>query len=211
MSCTCPAVLTPQTRYLGPLINFVESLKMFVFMFFMKEEYYYMMLMSTYGKNERVGKDKFRTIGRERIPSNYLENFHTHHQQRDAVVSHDASYKETFSLEEIWYIERLGKSCFSLYVGYIGGECYLGEHHFGGVKSIMPILEFGRLLSRDLIKNPYHRKDDITPEGRKINSMSQNDGHILIKLSTGKKSMGTKSSDKNKNNPLTHSYVGFNE
>ena len=39
----------------------------------------------------------------------------------------------------------------------------LGGHHFGGVEDVRPILEFSRIVSTNLINNPYLSQDDITP------------------------------------------------
>ena len=41
-------------------------------------------------------------------------------------------------------------------------------------------------------------------------SNRENNGHILIKLPTGK-SMATKSSDQNQNNPLATAFIVFND
>ena len=44
----------------------------------------------------------------------------------------------------------------------------LGEYNFGGVEAISPMLEFRRIIYRDLNYNPYPRKDDMIPDEIKI-------------------------------------------
>ena len=44
-----------------------------IHVFALKEEDYVMMLMSTYGENERVGEENPRTIGGERTNFKYME------------------------------------------------------------------------------------------------------------------------------------------
>ena len=51
----------------------------------MKEEDYVMMLMSTYGKNERVDKDKLGKIGGDRKTLKWPETVHHHYQHRGFV------------------------------------------------------------------------------------------------------------------------------
>ena len=53
-------------------------------------------------------------------------------------------------------------------------------YHFGGMEDVSPILDFRRLLSRDIINSPYLRQYDITPKEIKRNSKRKNDGNILI-------------------------------
>ena len=40
----------------------------------------------------------------------------------------------------------------------------LGEYNFRVVEAVRPILEFRRLLYRDLTNNPYPIQDDVKPE-----------------------------------------------
>ena len=61
----------------------------------------------------------------------------------------------------------------------------LRGHHFGGVEGVRPMLDFRRILSRDLIDNPYLRQDYLAQEERKSKRNKHNDGHILINLPTG--------------------------
>ena len=48
------------------------------------------MLMSIYGKNERVGEEKLRTIGGYGITFNYPDTLKNHYQHIDAVDSHNS-------------------------------------------------------------------------------------------------------------------------
>ena len=57
--------------------------------FTMKEEDYVVMLMSTYGTNERVGDNKLRAIGGERIRFKYTKALHNHYYHRDDADSHN--------------------------------------------------------------------------------------------------------------------------
>ena len=105
--------------------------------------------------------------------------------------------------------KELGKSFFPFLLVLSEVNDNLGEHHFGGMKTVRPILECRRLLYRDLINNPYLKQDYMTLEERNRNIKRKNYGHILIKLPTGKTPMATKSSDQNQNIPLTTATVGF--
>ena len=44
----------------------------------------------------------------------------------------------------------------------------LGEHTFGDTEFIRPILEFSRLIYRDILNRPYLIQGDLTWEERKI-------------------------------------------
>ena len=45
--------------------------------------------MSNYGKHDRVGDDKFRTIGGDRIDIKYADTVHNHYQNIDNMESHN--------------------------------------------------------------------------------------------------------------------------
>ena len=86
--------------------------------------------------------------------------------------------------------KALGKSNFAFLLDLLEVNVNLEGHHFGGVYAVGPILEFGRLLSRYLINNPYLRQYDMTLEKRKRKSKRQNDGYVIIMLPTGEKFNG---------------------
>ena len=60
----------------------------------------------------------------------------------------------------------------------------MGELHFGGVEAVRPIMEFRRLLSRDLINNPYLNQYDIISKACKIKRNKHTHGHIIAMLPT---------------------------
>ena len=60
--------------------------------------------------------------------------------------------------------KALGNHVFVFLLYLLEANANLGEHHFGRVESVRPILEFSRLLSRDLLNNPYLIQDDMAPE-----------------------------------------------
>ena len=74
----------------------------------MKEEDCDLMMMSTYETNERLGEDKFRTIGGERITFKYPDTVHNHYQYIDDVYSHKARHQVPISLEDTWSTKRWG-------------------------------------------------------------------------------------------------------
>ena len=155
-----------------------------------KREDYVMMLMSTYGENERVGDDKFRTTGGEWISFKYPENMHIHYYHIDTVKSQNTRRQTYIALEETWYIGRLENHVFAFLLALSEINNNLGEHHFGDVEAIRPMLEFRRLISRYLINNPYLRQDGIKKEGCKSKRKKHTHGHSSTKLSTGKKING---------------------
>ena len=77
------------------------------------------------------------------------------------------------------------------------------------MEAVRPISDLRRLLSKYLINNLYLSKYDLASEELNTNKNKQNDGHILIKLPRGGKSMTTDPSDKNKNIPLTTATEGL--
>ena len=58
----------------------------------MKEEDYFMMLMSTYGENEQMYTNEFRKIDVVGISFKCLETVHNHYQSRGAVESHSTRH-----------------------------------------------------------------------------------------------------------------------
>ena len=58
------------------------------------------------------------------------------------------------------------------------------------MEAVRPMLKFRRLLSRDLINNPYIRKYYLTPEEINRKRNIPNDRPILIKLPSGNKFNG---------------------
>ena len=67
----------------------------------------------------------------------------------------------------------------------------------GIVEAVRPILEFSRLIYRDILNRPYLIQGDLTSEERKIKINKHNYGHILINQPRGKHSTSTDSSDQN--------------
>ena len=66
----------------------------------------------------------------------------------------------------------------------------LGKQNFGGMEAVTSILDIRSLLYRDLIKNPHLRQYGQTLEELNNKGINQNYGHIIIKLTTGKKING---------------------
>ena len=64
-----------------------------------------------------------------------------------------------------------------------------GGCQFGGMKSVSTIIELRGIIYKDLINNPYLKQDDITPEERNSAGNNHNNGHTLVKIPTGGKSM----------------------
>ena len=75
--------------YIDALFNELENVPLWDVA--MKEEYYVMMLMSTYGTHNRVGDKKFRSVGGDRIGIKYSDTVHNHYQRIDDMESHNAS------------------------------------------------------------------------------------------------------------------------
>ena len=66
-------------RYIDALWNELENMPLCAFA--IKEEYYVMMLMSTYGTYDWVDDDKFRTIGGYMIGIKYAVTVQNHYQR----------------------------------------------------------------------------------------------------------------------------------
>ena len=58
----------------------------------------------------------------------------------------------------------------------------LGENHFGDVEAVRPMLEFRRLLSRDLINKPYLSRYYFPSEGCNSNRNKHTCGKIIIRV-----------------------------
>ena len=106
--------------------------------------------------------------------------------------------------------KALGNRVFAFLLSLSEVNDNMREKHFSFIESIVPMLDFRRLIYRDLINNPYPRQDGITPEGRRRNRNKHAHGGILIKITTGKKSTARKPSDKNQNIPSTTVPAVFN-
>ena len=119
------------------------------------------------------------------------------------MYPHNTRREKPISMEETCSTRRWGNHVFPFLLDLSEVNANLGEHHFCGMEDVRPILEFSRLLYRELIKNPYLRHDDLTPEGRKSKRNKHNGRHILIYLPVGGKSTATDSSSQNQNTSLT--------
>ena len=123
-----------------------------------------MMLMYTYGENERVGEEKFRIIGGERIKFKYPDNMNHHYQHRDDLDLQNERYQETIVMEDTGSI-RLWKNCVLwLFLDLLEVNNNLGENQFGAMEAVRPVLDFRKQIYRNLVNNPYLREDDIKLE-----------------------------------------------
>ena len=76
---------------------------------------------------------------------------------------------------------------FLLLLSLLRVNANLGEHNFVCVEAVGPILKFRRLISRELINNPYLITDNQTPEKIKRKINKHYDIHVLINIPRGKK------------------------
>lgn len=162
--------------------------------FGMKEEDYILMLMSTYGTCNRMGEEKFRTVGRDkrRISFQYPEVVHNHYQRRGAVDSHNARRMAPIAIEETWSTLRWPNRVFAYLLATSEVNANLGESEFGDSEAPRPQLEFRRLLAKDLITNKYVWEEDSPSGKRKSCRLAVQLGHDLVKLPPWKKFSGTK-------------------
>ena len=157
--------------------------------FCMKEEDYVMMLMSSYGTNERVGDNKYRTktSDGERVTFKYPEVVHNHYKYRDAVDSHNSRRMAPIAIEETWTTNRWPNRIFAYLLATSEVNANLGEVKFGDKREPMPILEFRRLLAKDLMSNPWIKQTEEQERRQNSRRIAETLEHKLIKIPRGKK------------------------
>ena len=121
--------------------------------FDMKEKYYATMIMPIYGTNQKAVDDKFRTTDGVQINFRYPKTVKTNYQKIDAGESHNKKSQAHTEHAYMWYL-RLQINCvLDFLVDVLEVNANLGEHYFGGVESVRPIMEFRGILLRHLFKN----------------------------------------------------------
>ena len=109
-----------------------------------------------------MGYEKFRTIGGEIIIYKYLKTVHNHYHHRYNVDLHITRCQAPID----WRIHGSQcdrKPCFAFF-DISDGNDNLGEHNFGGVETVRPMMYFGIIFlgnsstSPTLVKIILHRK-----------------------------------------------------
>ena len=103
---------------------------------------------------------KILEIGIYMINLKQPEIIHNRYQHRFSADSYNTSIQAPIALEETWSIRRWENRAFAIMFDLLEVIAKLGENYLGGLYSIRPMLEFRRLISRDLINNLYLRQDD---------------------------------------------------
>ena len=162
-----------------------------VFLHCMKEPDYVLMMMSSFGTEERMGEMKTRNwksgSGSNEQRHNkiiqYPELVHNHYQHRDAVDSHNARRMQPIALEEVWQTNRWDIRVLTFLLAVTAVNCSNGSVYFGGLKEDEE-LNHRRKLAKELIFNKYlGYKEGETPRKMRKRKLE----HELARIPNGKK------------------------
>ena len=142
----------------------------------MKEPDYVMSIMSTYGTNQRTGKETQRElVGGGRKKFSYPEVIGNHFLYRHSVDDHNNKRRSPISIEEIWATKWWPNRVFALLVAVTEVNVSLGMVEFCDHAQTSQI-EFRKKLAEALIYNEHYNDiQDKTPEKR----LRNNEHHLI--------------------------------
>jgi len=163
--------------------------------FAMKEPDYTMMVMSTYGTNERNDRHRTQRIYKEngeikKTHFSYPEVMSNYFRFRHSVDDHNGRRHAPISLEYVWATKWWPNRVFSFLLAVTEVNVNLAKSYFITKDAPKPQLEFRRLLAKALINNKYilHDKAAVgirrSPRGQHLTS------HNLVKLPPYRKFKG---------------------
>ena len=152
----------------------------------MKEPDYVMSIMSTYGTNQRTGKETQRElVGGGRKKFSYPEVIGNHFLYRHSVDDHNNKRHSPISIEEIWATKWWPNRVFAFLVAVTEVNVSLGMVEFCDHAQTSQI-EFRKKLEEALIYNEYYNEiEDKTPE--KKAKKQRTSPHCYCTLPRGKK------------------------
>ena len=132
----------------------------------LKEPDYVMSLMSTYGTNERGGKEQIRNFEengqKRRRTFHYPETIRNHFKYRDVVDNHNATRMFPIALEETWKTRRWPNRVFQFLLAVT--EVNAQRSYFRIFKQPeVSEMSFRKSLAFELINNPYIEREGATP------------------------------------------------
>lgn len=164
-------------------------------LFAMKEPTYCMMLMSTYGTLERMGKMNYRNfVGNAPQHSfQYPEVVANHYKYRHIVDDHNARRHSPISLEETWATKRWANRVFAFLLSITEINIMLAATFFYGKKKTAT-LDFRKEFSKELIYNKYVTQEQREEQEsrRRSQRLALNVEHKLLHLPKNKKFCGAK-------------------
>ena len=155
----------------------------------MKEPEYVMSLMSTYGTNQRTGRETQRELDDgSRKKFSYPEVIGNHFLYRHSVDDHNNKRHSPISIEEIWATKWWPNRVFAFLLAVTEVNVSLGMVEFCGSDPTSQI-EFRKSLAEALIYNEYFNEEtDVTPD--KKAKKQRISAHAYCTLPKGKKFHG---------------------
>ena len=152
----------------------------------MKEPDYVMSIMSTYGTNQRMGKETQRElVGGERKKFFYPEVIGNHFLFRHSVDDHNNKRHSPISIEEIWATKWWPNRVFAFLLAVTEVNASLGMVEFCDNAPTSQI-EFRKKLADVLINNEYFNEEDDTTPVKKAKKQ-RTSVHSYCTLPKGKK------------------------
>ena len=142
----------------------------------MKEPDYILMFMTTYGSENRKGKEQKRKyVNHQGVESTvrfkYPEVCHNHYAHRDSVDNHNGRRMYPIALEEQWKTHRWPNRCFQFIVGVTEVNANLLSHAVFD-EPLLEQTDYRYQLANELINNPYVGLIDSPARKRKANAAS---------------------------------------
>lgn len=159
----------------------------------LKEPDYVMMLMATFGTQERVGQENFRNLpNHQRVTTfRYPELFYNHYHYRHAVDDHNNRRHAPVSIEKTWTTNWWPHRVFAFIL--------LAITEVNVMKAWVNILgnpdnqtlHFRKILAEQLVNNPY-LAEESAEDARQLRRSARGIGHNLITLPPFSRFKGTK-------------------
>jgi Transposase IS4 len=150
----------------------------------MKDDGYVVMLMSTYGTNERKGAEKKRVVKKQRLNFKYPEVVANHYEYRHAVDDHNSKRHSPISFERVWGTKHWKDRVFAFLLSVTEVNVKLALKYFYNV-DIQSMIEFRKLFAKALIGNEHWiRHEESLRRSDRLASISQ---HKLVMIPAGKK------------------------
>ena len=149
----------------------------------MKEPDYMMLLMSSYGTNDREGgkevQQEWKECGvRMTTTFQYPEVIHNHFKYGHSVDNHNGKCHSPISLEVVWVMKWWPNHVFAFLLSITEVNCFLAEYYFINHTSDA-MISFRKSIAFEFIENKYLEQEETAQRCR---SQCLSIGHGLVSL-----------------------------
>ena len=162
--------------------------------FSMKESDYVMSLMSTYGTNERCGREVCHNWKENGVKKSttfqYPKVVDNHFKYRHYVDDHNGKRHSPISMEVVWATKRWPNRVFAFLLSISEVNCWLAETQFTSWRTDS-MLSYRKMLAYELIEIAYIKREEIQEQlsrsPRRSKQLLEETGHGLVSVPPNKK------------------------